>query len=157
MQLRTEIVVHPKEKLSKCSAWPLRNQPGFVFRKFPGESIQDRSNLIRLDPGGRPIEICDANHNLLVLDATWRYAQQMAVEYQDVPARSLGPWKTAYPRKSKLYADPDGGLATVEAIYAAFLELERNPHGILDNYQWRDEFLEINRKLISLLSNKLPD
>jgi rRNA small subunit aminocarboxypropyltransferase len=157
LHLRTEIVFHPKEKLSKCSAWPLRNQPGFIFRKFPAESVTDRNNLIRLDPAGQPITECDANCNLLLLDGTWRYVEQMAGEYQDIPTRRLGPWKTACPRKSKLFTDPAAGLATAEAIYAAFMELGRNPHGILDNYQWREAFLKINRQLIVLLSNKLTD
>jgi pre-rRNA-processing protein TSR3 len=54
---------------------------------------------------------------------------------------------TAYPRASKLSADPEGGLATIEAVFAALRMLDRSTAGLLDEYRWRDEFLRHNPSL----------
>jgi pre-rRNA-processing protein TSR3 len=52
--------------------------------------------------------------------------------------------KTAYPRKSEIYEDPEGGLATIEALYAALQILRRPTTGLLDSYYWRQQFLQLN-------------
>ncbi|MCP4508319.1 MAG: hypothetical protein GY826_18250, partial [Fuerstiella sp.] len=39
---------------------------------------------------------------------------------------------------------PIGGLATVEAVYAALRIMKRPIDGMLDHYYWRDTFLELN-------------
>jgi len=52
--------------------------------------------------------------------------------------------QTAYPRVSKTYDDPAGGLATVEALYAAYRLLGRPTEGLLDHYRWAEEFLRRN-------------
>ena len=91
----------------------------------------------------------DAACGLLVLDGTWRLAGKMAGDFLDVPARTLPPWETAYPRTSKLFGDPLGGLATVEAVFAAYSVLGRDVTGLLDQYHWRDEFLARNAERLS--------
>ena len=48
---------------------------------------------------------------------------------------------TAYPRVSRNFPDPDGGLASVEALYVALRILDDDDPSILDGYHWRDEFL----------------
>ncbi|MFM7921442.1 MAG: hypothetical protein ACKPJJ_14570, partial [Planctomycetaceae bacterium] len=64
--------------------------------------------------------------------------------YQHLPVRSLPSLKTAYPRKSEIYEDPEGGLATIEALYAALRILRRPVAGLLDSYYWRQQFLNLN-------------
>jgi pre-rRNA-processing protein TSR3 len=89
----------------------------------------------------------DADHGLLVLDGTWRWTEAMERDFKDVPARSLPPWQTAYPRVSKTFNnDPPTGLATIEAIYAAYTILARNTHDLLDDYHWAEEFLKRNEE-----------
>lgn len=90
----------------------------------------------------------DATSGLLVLDATWKLAENMEQEFQDVPVRSLPELQTAYPRTSKLYQDPCQGLATIEAIYAAYAILGRPTTGLLEHYRWADDFLTINAPLL---------
>jgi pre-rRNA-processing protein TSR3 len=68
----------------------------------------------------------------------------MSADFADLPVYSLQAWETAYPRSSKLFEDPEAGLATIEAIYAAYVQTGRNPAGLLDNYRWGDEFLRRN-------------
>ena len=148
----TVIVVHPKEKRSKCSVEPLRGEPGFVFWKFPNKGPESISGYVRLGIGGPQLQPEDANNGLLILDGTWRLAEKMEQDYQDVPIRSLSNWETAYPRKSKLFEDPYEGLATVEALFAAYQQMGRDTSGVLDQYYWKDEFLRLNQYRIDELS-----
>lgn len=146
---RVAVVVHPREKLSKCSAWPLRARPEFSFYRFPDQRVPDLQNCVRLGLSDELLSPADATKTLAVLDATWRYAGQMEADYASVPVRGLPPqWRTAYPRTSKLFADPPGGLATVEALYVAYRLLGLDPAGLLDSYQWKDRFLELNAGLL---------
>ena len=82
-----------------------------------------------------------------MLDGTWKWAEKMEREFADVPVRSLPEWKTAYPRVSKLYEDPEAGLATIEAIYAAYRLLGRDTSNLLAGYHWAERFLELNPEL----------
>ena len=65
-------------------------------------------------------------------------------DFLDVPPRSLVGWRTAYPRASKQGTDPAHGLASVEALFAAYHILGRPTEGLLDNYRWAEEFLRAN-------------
>ncbi len=140
----TIIVVHPRERRAKCTVQPLRQQPGFVFYKHP-RLPQELSGYVRLGMGGPIISVADANCGLLVLDGTWRWVEPMERLAATVPIRSLPPLVTAYPRSSKVSENPDGGLATVEAIYAAYRLLGRNTTGLLDRYHWAVQFIEQNK------------
>jgi pre-rRNA-processing protein TSR3 len=145
----TIIVVHPKERASKCTVAPLKGREGFVFWKFPQRGPEPLDNYVRLGMGGPLLSAQDAVCGLLVLDGTWKFAEKMEQGFTEIPVRSLSGWKTAYPRTSKLYEDPDGGLATIEAIYAAYIQLGRAPNTLLDDYHWAEEFLAQNRELIA--------
>jgi pre-rRNA-processing protein TSR3 len=104
----------------------------------------DLSNCIQLGIGGLELSKADADRGLLLLDGTWRLAQRMAPFYRHVPIRTLPATRTAYPRKSSVFEDPSDGLATIEALYAAFRILGRPTQGLLDHYHWKQRFLELN-------------
>lgn len=140
----TIVVVHPKERRSKCSVAPLRGREDFIFWTYPRRGPQPLDNYVRLGIGGELISPADAERGLLVLDGTWRWAEAMEADYAQVPVRSLPRIETAYPRVSKMFDDPDGGLATVEAIYAAYRLIGRDATGLLDHYHWAKEFLSRN-------------
>lgn len=138
----TIIVVHPKERRSKCSVEPLRGRAGFVFWKWPRQGPEPLEGYVRLGLGGPVLSREDANRGLLVLDGTWKLTAKMEPDFAELPVRSLpSHWQTAYPRVSKLTEDPAAGLATIEALYAAYVALGRDPAGLLDQYHWRDDFL----------------
>ncbi|QDT36408.1 ribosome biogenesis domain-containing protein [Stratiformator vulcanicus] len=145
----TIIVVHPKERRSKCSVEPLRGREGFVFWKYPGRGVESLDRYVRLGFGGPEIGPADAEAGLLLIDGSWRHAEAMEQDYGDVPVRSLPRWETAYPRVSKMNSDPMGGLATIEALYAAHYHMGRDTQGLLDEYYWRDEFLNLNRERLA--------
>lgn len=140
----TIIVVHPKERRSKCSVEPLRGCPGIVFWTYPRFGPEPLKNYVRLGLGGPLLGPEDSKKGLLVLDGTWRHVQTMEKDFEDVPVRSLPHWETAYPRTSKLFEDPVEGLATIEALYVAYRLLDREADWLLEDYAWKDEFLRLN-------------
>ena len=144
--LPTVIIVHPKERRAKCSVLPLRGDPRLVFHKYPRRPA-DLSNYVQLGMTGPVLSAEDAESGLLLLDGTWRYADDMAAKFADVPLRTLPVIETAYPRVSKVRDDPTGGLATVEALYAALRLLGRSTRGLLDQYPFATEFLRRNAAL----------
>jgi pre-rRNA-processing protein TSR3 len=140
----TIIVVHPREKRSKCTVEALRGRDGFVFWTFPDRGAEPIAGYVRLVMKGPMLSADDANRGLLVLDGTWRLAHRMDKFFYDLPSRSLPAIETAYPRLSRITPDPSGGLATIEAIYAAYRHLGRSCEGLLDSYHWAAEFLARN-------------
>ena len=141
----TVIVIHPREKRSKCSVEPLRGQDDFIFWKFPDRGSEPIDGYVRLGIGGPELSADDASKGLLVLDGTWRLAQKMEPFFDELPVRTLPAWQTAYQRVYKVFDDPTGGLATIEAIFAAHTILGKDTSGLLDDYYWAEQFLELNR------------
>ena len=139
----TIIVVHPRERRAKCTVQPLRNKPGFVFYKHP-RMPQSLNGYVRLGMGGPTLSTADADSGLLVLDGTWRWVEPMERLAASIPLRSLPPLATAYPRSSKVMDDPDGGLATIEAIYAAYRLLGRDTTSLFEHYHWGEQFIQQN-------------
>lgn len=139
----TIIVVHPRERRAKCTVQPLRNRQGFVFYKHP-RVPRELAGYVRLGLDGPPLGPADSNSGLLVLDGTWRWVEPMERLMSSVPIRSLPRLTTAYPRSSKVSDDPEGGLATIEAIYAAYRILGRDTTSLLDHYHWGPQFVALN-------------
>ena len=140
----TVIVVHPREKRSKCTVEPLRGRDDFIFWRFPDRGTEPLDGYVRLGLDGEELSVADAGCGLLVLDGTWRLAQRMEPFFREVPVRTLPPWVTAYPRVSRLFEDPDTGLATIEAVFAAHTILGRDTSSLLDDYHWAEQFRQIN-------------
>lgn len=140
----TIIVVHPRERRAKCTVQPLRQKPGFLFYKHP-RFPTELQGYVRLGLGGPELSVADAESGLLVLDGTWRWVEPMERLVATLPVRSLPPLATAYPRSSKVSENPEGGLATIEAIYAAYRLLGRDTTGLMDHYYWGQQFVEQNR------------
>ena len=141
----TIVVFHPRERRAKCTVRPLRGRADLAFCNFP-RMPHDLTGYVRLGLGGPLLGDADADCGLLVLDGTWRHVDPMERAYRETPVRSLPPLVTAYPRTSKVRNDPDGGLATIEALYAAYRLLGRDTSGLLDHYHWADEFVARNRE-----------
>ena len=140
------IVVRRGEDPAKCTVRPLRGAPGLDFLSYPLRQRPDLSRHLLLAPDAPPLTPADADRPLLLLDASWRHAERMRRAVEPVDARSIPPgWQTAYPRRSKTHADPDTGLATVEALFAALCVLGFRDDALLRFYPWRDAFLALNR------------
>ncbi|QYY36175.1 hypothetical protein [Ruficoccus sp. ZRK36] len=79
----------------------------------------------------------------LLLDSTWRLLPQLEACLIGTPLRRRLPdgIRTAYPRVSKIGAEPCGGLASVEALYLARRLLGDDDPSLLDAYYWKEPFL----------------
>ena len=140
----TIVVRHPREAPAKCSILPLRDRPDIVFLQHPVAVPPNLEGYLRLAAEGPELSSTDADAGLLLLDASWRWAETMNRAFVDVPPRSLRGYRTAYPRRSKLFEDPGNGLASVEALFLAYHILGRPTEGLLDHYRWREAFLQLN-------------
>lgn len=143
----TIILRHRKENLKKCSLRGLEGRPDLTFLTYPWEQPQpDLSHTIVLTLDAPPLTIEDKGHPLFFIDGTWRYAEKMVASLNPPFLKRSLPThiRTAYPRRQDDCADPARGLATVEALYAAYAILGRDTHGLLDHYHWAEEFLLLN-------------
>ena len=141
----TTVIRHPKERISKCSLRFLHDRPEMTFlRGTPGTNF-DATGFILLAVDAPPLSIADQGHPLLLLDSTWRWLPQLDACVTGEPIRRSipGELRTAYPRISKVFDDPAGGLASVEALYVARRLLGDDDPDLLHGYHWKDEFLEI--------------
>ena len=124
---------------------PLLGKKGFCFYTYPGK-LPDFSDHVRLSVDGKLLTKKDAARPILLLDATWRKVNPMNRLFAHVEARSLPELKSAYPYVGKFYRRPDGGLSSIEALAAAFFILGReNWEILLEDYYWKEEFLELNK------------
>lgn len=140
------ILRDPRESPKKCSLIPLRGTPGVEFVAYDGAQTLDAEGRVLLDPEGDLISESDRGLPLLVLDSSWRRLPKLAKTITGEPVRRRLPKLiTAYPRRSKGFEDPSEGLASVEALYAALVLLgHEDIDYLLDDYLWKQEFLEAN-------------
>ena len=145
MELDVLIFRDPRESAKKCSLTPLRGVPGVRFVDFkPGRRV-DGARRILLHPEGELLEPTDEAEGLLLIDCSWRRVERMLDAVDGDPVvRRLPKLETAYPRKSRLFEDPEQGLASIEALYAAFALLGSPHPQLLEGYRWAAEFLERN-------------
>lgn len=144
----TIILRHRRENLKKCSLRGLEARDDFRFFSYPNAELPDLSGYIMLSLDAPPLTAEDAICGLFIVDATWRYAEKMVCfvdSIQVLPKRSLpAHYRTAYPRRQEDCPEPERGLASIEAIFASYLILERDVEGLLDGYYWKKAFLEKN-------------
>ncbi len=143
---RITIIRHRRERPEKCSLTPLEGLAGIEFFVYPTED-PDVGDHVRLGFEGPPLTPADRHRPILILDATWRLVAPMERRYAHVEPRSLPvdpPIRTAYPRVGKLSPDPDGGLASVEALAAALRAIGRDHRPVLTSYRWAHAFLALN-------------
>ena len=145
----TIILRHRKENLKKCSLRGLESRADCRFLTYPTDPLPDLSYYVILTMDAPLLTKSDHTHGLFLVDATWRYAAKMCENLPSGNRRSLPRLRTAYPRYQTACPDPDSGLASIEALYAAYLLTGRDPEGLLDNYHWKDDFLKYNAEFFS--------
>ena len=137
------IIRHPRERISKCSLRHLHGRPGFTFLKATQDFRFDATDYLELAVDAAPLSPVDCGRPLLLLDSTWRLLPELQAQIDGVTTRRSIPAgiSTAYPRVSRNFPDPPGGLASIEALYVALRILGFDDPSILDSYHWRSEFL----------------
>jgi len=143
------IVVHHKERRSKCTLEPLRGRAGLAFLDLRPDETVDATGHVVLDVEAPRLTASDAGCPLMILDATWRLqpALRRALTGEFVSRSLPSNLDSAYPRRSKLTPDPDParGLASVEALFAGLCILGHRDESLLDHYPWKDAFLDACR------------
>lgn len=140
------LIVHdPREPAKKCSLTPLRGMAGLRFVPMSGGRRVEVGRRIWLHPEGDELGPADRGIGLLLVDCTWRRLSKLSRRLDgELLPRRLPRLVTAYPRRSKLVADPEYGLASVEALYAATAYLAGPRLELLTHYRWASEFLAAN-------------
>ena len=139
------ILRDPRESTKKCSLTSLRGVSGIRFVEYDAGRRVDAAGRVLLTPDGELLGAGDAGRGLLLVDCSWRRVPTLLRTVDGEPRRrSLPPLRTAYPRKSAVFVDPDRGLASLEALYAALAILGRPRPELLDGYRWSSDFLRLN-------------
>lgn len=139
------ILRDPRESLRKCSLTPLRGHACLSFVSFRSGLELEAAGRVLLHPDGEEIGPEDRGAPLLLVDCAWRRLERLLGAVRGEPRRRrLPPLETAYPRRSRIHADPVRGLASVEALYAALALLGRTRPELLAQYHWAEDFLARN-------------
>ncbi|MDR1496857.1 MAG: hypothetical protein LBS59_00365 [Puniceicoccales bacterium] len=143
MSCLVTVIRHANERLSKCTLTPLHGREEITFLTAKGDMRFDATGFILLAVGAPVLSEADAGRPLLVLDSTWHLLPKIMRRIDGNPILRSLPLgvRTAYPRVSKVFPDPDGGLASVEALYLARKILGDDDVSLLDAYRWREAFL----------------
>ena len=145
------VVRDPRESKAKCSLTPLRGLPELRFVDHATERRVDAGPRTLLHPEGEELKTADAGRDLLLVDCSWRRVDSLLANVRgELVPRRLPALVTAYPRRSKTFQDPDQGLASVEALFAASVILGEPRPEWLAAYRWREEFLARNPGLAEL-------
>ncbi len=138
----------PREAWARCSLRPLRGRADIRFVTWTERLELEAGPRVLLAPDAPVLGPADLGLGLFVVDCSWRRLPLIGRAVTDAPPRrSLPPLRTAYPRRSRTFPDPDTGLATVEALFAAGVLLGRRDPSLLEGYHFAERFLALNPEL----------
>ena len=113
----------------------LRGRAAFTFVHLAGTDATGHMYGFDVTPGSAYLDAVRAHDRAL--------GKLLATIDGDLTPRRLPPLRTAYPRSSRHF-DPDDGLASIEAVYAALRLTGHDGGDLLDRYRWKAEFLDLN-------------
>jgi pre-rRNA-processing protein TSR3 len=153
-----------RENRRKCTLEPLRGLAGIEIvrlpRTAPREAPYELPGGILLEVGAPALRPEDAallggGGRIVLLDATWVRVKALKRRLKVREGDSLEPRsmplgiQTAYPRRSKLHEDPEEGLASVEALFAASAILGAPREDFFAHYRWSQDFLALNERFFA--------
>jgi len=154
-----EVVLDASETSNKCTIAPLAHRADFRIMRAKGTRVLGPLQApILLHPNGACLTLrardLPAVSGLATIDCVWRRLDTLSRRIQGpLPtlARIPDGFKTAYPRTSLKQTDPDGGLATIEAIFVAAALLGHWDVSLLSQYYFGRKFVEINASVFAAL------
>lgn len=159
--MRFEILVDRSETVAKCTILPLAYRPDFDIVRFPrGKPLPPLKGDLLLHHEGEslatlaPKLAVPGERQLLLssVDCVWKRLP-LILGWIERPwptlARIPDGFVTAYPRKNKQNLDPEGGLATIEALFIAAAFLGHWDETLLKEYHFGPAFLADNRAVFA--------
>jgi ribosome biogenesis protein Tsr3 len=154
-----EIVLDRGETPNKCTIAALVGagaRPDFRVQRVRGEAqLSALRAPILLHPDGECLTKIREEPGVLAtlsalafVDSTW---SRLPILLKRIPgplprfARIPPGFVTAYPRHSKYKSEPEGGLATIEAIFIAAALLGKWDLSLFSRFHFAGEFLRLNR------------
>lgn len=153
--MQFEILVDRSEKVQKCTILPLEYRKDFRIVRFPrGVPLPPLDGDLLLHPDGEALDTLapklKVDHPVTMLssiDCVWKRLPNI-LRWVGTPLPRLAGipkgFVTAYPRRNKENLDPEGGLATIEALFIAAAFLGTWDETLLAEYHWGAEFLALN-------------
>lgn len=161
-----EVIIDAGETANKCTIAPLASRPDFRLISAKGaEPIGPLKSPVLLHPDGECLTKIRSSRGgisgIAAIDCVWRRVDAILSRIA-APLPVLGRipdgFQTAYLRKSSYGFDPDGGLATIEAIFAARALLGHWQPDLLSKYPFGRAFVELNRgRFLELGVNEASD
>jgi ribosome biogenesis protein Tsr3 len=131
------------ENLAKCTLESLRSRKEFLFLTYHSSLVIEATDSIVLSVDAPLISKDDMGRPLILLDGNWKHVPKLQKCLKGQPLyRSLPRITTAYPRRNEKGQDPEFGLASIEALYLALKFMGHDDLTLLDQYYWREKFLE---------------
>lgn len=154
--LTTIILRHRRENLKKCSLRGLETLSSFSFYTYPKDHLPEHTGYILLSLGGKELSYEDKDYGIYLIDGTWKLASKMDKTLPFHPEKRSLPkgFKTAYRRRQDDCEDPESGLASIEALYIAYVILRKDHETLLDHYHFKDEFLALNHELLQKYADR---
>ena len=144
-----EIFVDHGETPNRCTILPLAYRTDFtILRKNFVNPLQSE---VLLHPDG--LSLHELHRSLIgvrsvaAIDCVWRRLDPLLKSLpgpEPVKARISEGFVTAYPRVARNNADPEGGFATIEALFIAAAFLEEWDLSLLREYYFAEDFLKRN-------------
>lgn len=149
-----EVILDAGETVNKCTIAPLSERSDFrLFHVKGANRLGPLHSPILLHHEGKCLT--ELRQSLLSLtglatiDCVWRRLEYLIGRIEGplpLLARIPDGFVTAYPRKSSLNTDPEGGLATIEAIFVASALLGNWDVSLLSKYYFGRNFVKLNAK-----------
>ncbi|MFY7928821.1 MAG: hypothetical protein ACOVS5_08105 [Oligoflexus sp.] len=147
--LTYDIIVDHTETANKCTILPLSYRSDFRIARKP-KAFRWTADLL-LHPEGQSLaDFCRAPRpvrSLAAVDCVWRRLEPILRGIEGTPPHFVKipeEFVTAYPRVSRKDFDPEGGLATIEAIFIAAAFVGVWDPSLLREYFFAERFLTIN-------------
>lgn len=151
LELNYIIISRDRRVEKKCTMYPLRGRSDLSFRtrRDPGEFSE---NSILLFPDGEPLtselvneiknQVVESSHlEIVLIDCRWKKTKGVLDLLPPIRKVSLKGYTTGAKRRNP---PPEGGLASVEALYLASLKFGQPDPTLFENYHFGERFFEIN-------------
>ncbi len=150
-----EIVLDAGETANKCTIAPLADRPDFQLFPVRGEGlIGPLTASVLLHHEGECLTKLSAQlppvAAIACVDCVWRRLPKLLgkLQWKDGEEPALGRipsgFVTAYPRVGLPEHDPEGGLATIEALFVAAAILGQWDPSLLSRYYFGAKFIGLN-------------